>query len=276
MKHDVKKVIAAHDLSGLGRCSLTAVIPILSAMGMQVCPLPTAVLSTQTDGYRDFYFKDLTEGILPYFEHMYSQSDTFDAFYSGFLGSAQQIEVVLEIAKGLKGKMPILVDPVMGDEGEYYSTYTSEMAFEMRKLISVADIITPNVTEASFLLQKKPKKSYTDEDIKELVSGLYDITGASIVVTGIKGKGSVNSAYSSDGKTVGVTENEALPKHYPGTGDVFASVLLGAILREKPLDEAVKLASGFVRTVMEYSMQFDYPAREGVLFEKKLSLLMNF
>ncbi len=276
MKHDVKKVIAAHDLSGMGRCSLTAVIPILSAMGVQVCPLPTAVLSTQTDGYENFYFKDLTEGITPYFEHLYAQSDSFDAFYSGFLGSAEQIDVILSIAKRLKGKMPILVDPVMGDEGEYYSTYASEMALEMRKLISVADIITPNVTEASFLLQREPKKSYTDEDIRGLISELYDMTGASIIVTGIKGKGSVNSAYSSDGKNIGITENEAIAKHYPGTGDVFASVLLGAILKGKALPLAVEFASKFVKIVMEYSMQYDYPAREGVLFEKKLNLLMNF
>ncbi|MBQ5746969.1 MAG: pyridoxamine kinase [Clostridia bacterium] len=275
MKHDVKKVIATHDISGMGRCSLSAVIPIMSAMGIQVCPLPTAVLSTQTDGYENFYFKDLTDGMTDYFDHLFSQSDSFDAFYSGFLGSACQIDKVLDMAKRVKGKTLVLVDPVMGDEGEFYSTFTSEMAVEMRKLVAVADIITPNITEASFLVDRRVSESPTDAEVEEIIKDLKTITTADIVVTGIRGKGSVNCAFSSS-VGIGITENEALPKHYPGTGDIFASVLLGALLKGKTLSTAVAFASNFVKTVMEYSMQFDYPAREGVLFEKKLSLLMNF
>lgn len=277
MKHQIKKVIAAHDLSGLGRCSLSAVMPILSVMGIQAVALPTAILSTQTDGYENFTFHDMTDGIEDYFNHLISHTDAFDAFYSGFLGSAGQIDKICHMTERVKDKMTVLVDPVMGDGGEYYSTYNEEMSEGMRRLIKNAHIIVPNITEASFLLSEEPKEKYSDEDVKSYVKRLSHMTGGSVVITGIKGKGSVSSAFSSDGGiTVGFQENHSLDCHYPGTGDIFASVMLGALLNGKNLSSAVKQSAEFVKEVMEYSAGFDYPKREGVLLEAKLSKLMNF
>ena len=264
-------------MSGLGRCSLTAVIPILSVMGIQAVPLPTALLSTQTDGFGGFTFRDLTDDLEPYFEHILSSVDGFDAFYSGFLGSYEQIDKILCMAQRLKGKTPFFVDTVMADGGKLYTTYTYEMVGGMRKLASCAQLITPNVTEACFLLEKEYKEEYSKEEIAHLVRGLSKITKGDIVVTGIKGKHSVNSAYSTDGGiTVGFSENEAVDCHFPGTGDIFASVLIGCLLKDKSLAYAVKCASGFVKSVMEHSLKFDYPTREGVLLEDKLFELRNF
>lgn len=274
MKNPVKKVIAVHDLSGFGRCSFSVIIPTLSALGVQVCPLPTAVLSTHTGGYTGFTFRDLTEDVVPYFDHLMSLGTDFHAFYSGFLGNACQIEQVEYMIDRVRDTMTVLVDPVMGEDGELYSTYNEEMAMGMRRLVRNAHVITPNVTEACFLTDMTPKAEYTKEDVEEMVRRLTRITDGKVVVTGIEGDRSVNCAFSEDGGiTVGFTSNKRVGRQYPGTGDIFASVLLGRLLQGKSLEESIKSSSGFVRSVMEYSVQFDYPEREGVLLEAKLQEL---
>ena len=272
----VKKVLAVHDLSGLGRCSLSVVLPILSAMGVQAVPLPTAVLSTQTDGFEGFHFRDLTCDIIPYFEHL-SSVTSFDAFYSGFLGSAEQIEKMLNVTSTLQGKTPILIDPVMGDNGTLYSTFDEDFCREMRRYVKTANLVVPNVTEASFLLEKEPKESYTKDEIKTLLSGVAKLCQGKAVITGIKSDDTIGCVFTEDGGiTIGEVNNPSLEKHYPGTGDIFASVMLGALMKGKGLPEAVLAASSFVYNVMKHSMNFDYPSREGVLLEDKLPLLMNF
>ena len=273
MKDTTKRVIAVHDLSGFGRCSFSVIIPTLSALGVQVCPLPTAVLSTHTGGYNGFTFRDLTDDLVPYFDHLNTLGSEFHAFYSGFLGSVEQIEKVAYMID----KMPdalILVDPVMGDDGELYSTYTSEMREEMKKLVKKADIITPNITEAAFLLDLAPKSHYEKDEICKIVKGLCAITPAKVVVTGIEGDRCVNCAFSDDaGKTVSFTTNERVGRQYPGTGDIFASVLLGRMLKGECFSDSIAFSSEFVGKVMAYSARFDYPEREGVLLEAKLSEL---
>lgn len=272
----IKKVLAAHDLSGLGRCSLSVVLPILSAMSVQAVPLPTAVLSTQTDGFEGFTFRDLTCDIIPYFEHL-SRVTSFDAFYSGFLGSHIQIEKMLKVTEKLQGKTPILIDPVMGDNGTLYSTFDKEMCREMRRYVKFANLVVPNVTEASFLLEKEPRDSYTKEEINVLLSGVAKLSKGKAVITGVTGNGSMGCVFTEDGGiTMGEVKNPSLDRHYPGTGDIFASVMLGGIMKGKSLGESVKFAADFVYEVMKYSMNYDYPAHEGVLLEKKLPLLMNF
>lgn len=263
-----------HDLSGFGRCSFSVIIPTLSALGVQVCPLPTAVLSTHTGGYEGFTFRDLTEDVVPCFEHLLSLGTDFHAFYSGFLGNAEQIEQVEYMINRVKDTMTVLVDPVMGEDGELYSTYNEEMMHGMKCLVKDAHIITPNVTEASFLIGDTPKSEYTKDDVKSMVQSLCRMTKGKVVVTGIEGDRSVNCAFSEDGGvTVGFTSNKRVGRQYPGTGDIFASVLLGRLLQGCTLEESIKNSSAFVRSVMEYSAQFDYPDREGVLLEAKLKEL---
>ena len=194
MNNPVKKVIAVHDLSGFGRCSFSVIMPTLSALGVQVCPIPTAILSTHTGGYEGFTFRDLTDDIVAYFDHFFTLGTSFEAFYSGFLGNAQQIEQVEYMINKVKDSMTVLVDPVMGEDGELYSTYNTEMMHGMKKLIQNAHIITPNVTEAVFLTGISPKSEYSREDVEKIVRQLSKLTAGKVVVTGIEGDRSVNCA----------------------------------------------------------------------------------
>jgi pyridoxine kinase len=167
MINSTPRLIAVHDLSGIGRVSLTSVIPILSSMGIQVCPLPTAVLSSHTQ-YKDFYKVDLTNHLQPIIDHWKRLELNFDAIYSGYLASAEQVEIVEKLINTFRKKhMLIVVDPVMGDNGKRYTSLGSDLVGEMKRLIGKADIITPNLTEAAFLLDENYNKEIGTEELKE-------------------------------------------------------------------------------------------------------------
>ncbi len=275
MKNPVLKIAAVHDLSGYGRCSFSVILPTLSAMGHQVCPLPTASLSTHTGGYTGFVFRDLTSDMEGWWKHWQEEKIEFDAFYSGFLGNADQIGVVEKMIESLDGKALVFVDPVMGDDGVLYSTYTDEMRCEMKRLVKMADVITPNLTEAAFLLDREPKSFYTIEEIEEMTYALSRMSKGDVVVTGVVTQDGVGAAYiEKGGKSVSFYIHKKHEKSYPGTGDIFASVLLGRLLKGDVLENAVKSACDFIYSVVGYSAQFDYPTREGVLLEARLSELI--
>ncbi len=280
-----KTVAAIHDLSCFGRCALTVVIPALSAMGTQVIPVPTALLSTHTGGFTEMYFDDLTSSMKPISDHFKELGLKFDAIYTGFLGSAKQIDLVSNFIRRFSHENTVvLVDPVMGDDGELYSTYTPEMRDRMYELCELADIITPNLTEACFLAGAK----YTDtSELSELqaqfyasrlAGKLYLPKNTKVVITGIPHSGEMFGTYANvcdedDGYMYSV---KRVRKSYPGTGDLFASVLLGAIMSGKSLDEAMRYASDHIRDVMNYSSQIDTPARNGVAFERFLGELAEY
>ncbi len=277
MKNPVLKIAAVHDLSGYGRCSFSVILPTLSSMGHQVCPLPTASLSTHTGGYTGFVFRDLTEDMSGWWRHWQEEKIEFDAFYSGFLGNADQIDITLEMIESLPPSTLIFVDPVMGDDGVLYSTYTEEMREEMKHLVKKADVITPNITEAAFLLDRTPKSEYTEAEICEMLRSLKKICQGAVVVTGVETPDGVGAAYiEKEGNKVSFYIHKKHEKSYPGTGDIFASVLLGRLLKKDSLDRAVKCACDFIYSVVGYSKKFDYPVREGVLLEAKLSELGGF
>src|SRR6056297_276549 len=168
MLNPVPKVAAIHDLSGFGRGSLTTVIEVLATMGIQPCPLPTAILSTHTGGFKDYKFIDLTDELPEYIDHWNSLNLKFDAIYSGFLGSTKQVEIVIDFIKRFKREEQyVIIDPVLGDNGQTYDTFGLEMVEKMRSLVKQADIITPNITEAQFLLNKKENLIKTDEAAKK-------------------------------------------------------------------------------------------------------------
>jgi pyridoxine kinase len=218
-----KRVAAIHDLSGFGRCSLTVIIPILSAMGVQVCPVPTAILSTHTGGFDNMVFRDLTDYISESYEHYRSLGIEFDAVYSGFLASSAQIDCCLRFFRGYKNALKT-VDPVMGDNGKPYKTYTPELCARMNELVRVADIITPNLTEAAILLGE----DYRTDKAVEWVKRLCELA-PTVIITGAVIDGSYcNIGY--DGKQLVRCDYEHIPAHFPGTGDIFTSVLTGAIL----------------------------------------------
>lgn len=273
------KVAAIHDLSCFGRCALTVIIPTLSALGAQPVPIPTALLSTHTGGFENMFFADLSREMDEISSHFSTLGISFDAIYSGFLGSDAQIGRVSDfIDRFAKKDAPILVDPVMGDDGALYSTYTKELGEGMRHLVQKADIITPNYTEACFLTgtEYRPTDKMSRDEIVELANSLIKkllrFGQKKIAVTGFE---SADSVLTLGVDSDGIFTDER-PKHsasYPGTGDVFASVLLGSILNGESFKDSVHKACGFTAEVIEYTMQFPTPHREGVMLEPCLKHL---
>jgi pyridoxine kinase len=273
------RVAAIHDLSGFGRCSLTVAIPILSAMGVQCCPLPTAFLSTHTGGFTDFTFLDMTEEMPKVAAHWKALDLRFDAIYSGFLGSGRQIGVVEEFLRSFRTKRTVVViDPVMGDHGKAYQTYTPAMCAGMIHLAEQADVITPNLTEAAFLLGRPYAALRTDgESLRDVTEELSLNGRRSVVLTGVSLQPGRTGALCFDAAT-GWTEavQTAFVAHeFHGTGDVFASVLTGALVHGASLADAARRAAEFVRACAERTAAEALPIREGVDFEPLLGLLMN-
>jgi pyridoxine kinase len=266
-----KSVAAIHDLSGFGRCSLTVIIPTLSAMGIQVCPVPTAILSTHTGGFDNMVFKDLTDYISPAFAHYKRIGANFDAVYSGFLASAEQICGVLEFFRGYPGALKV-VDPVMGDNGKPYKTYTPQMCSRMGELVKIADIITPNLTEAAILLGESYTPALTRESAQNWLERLCKFAPVA-VITGVIIDGRVcNIAKNRDNVHIHA-EYEHIPVHYPGTGDIFASVLTGATLGGHGLKAAVEKATDFARKSVAITYESGGEPRNGVFFERLLNEL---
>ncbi|NQT59008.1 MAG: pyridoxamine kinase [Bacteroidetes bacterium] len=278
----VPRVAAIHDLSGFGRSSLTVVLPILSSMGIQVCPLPTALLSTQTSGFDDYYFLDLTESMKEIISHWDLLGIQFNSVYSGFLGSADQIIIVSDFIescrKNTHGVKPlILVDPVLGDDGEPYGPVSKEMIDGMSELVKKADVITPNYTEAALLLNKPVKPELQIGEIKEYLMELADLGPQKVVITSIPAQGrerfSSVYAYDKSVHTFWKVECEYLPASYPGTGDMFASMIVGSLLKGGVFPEAVDQAVQFVYKAIRETYLRHIPVREGVLIESILDTL---
>lgn len=269
-------VTAIHDLSGFGRCSLTVAIPILSAMGVQCCPLPTAFLSTHTGGFEGFTFLDMTDELPRVARHWRELGLRFDAVYSGFLGSERQIGMVEDFIRTFRGDGVVVVDPVMGDGGAVYRTYTPAMCSGMARLAEQADVITPNLTEAALLLGipygELPAGA---EGYRAIVERLSLEGRRSVVLTGASLEPGGTGAMCFDasaGRTEAI-QTRRVDRDFHGTGDVFSSVLTGALVQGTPLTEAVRTAVEFVRACAERTAAMDLPMREGVDFEPLLGLL---
>ena len=271
------RVAAIHDMSGFGRCSLTVAIPILSAMGLQCCPLPTAFLSTHTGGFEGFTFLDMTGEIPKISAHWKSLNLRFQAIYSGFLGSAEQIGMVEAFIRDFQGEdTVVVVDPVMGDHGKVYQTYTPAMCRGTARLAECAGVITPNLTEAALLLDI-PYESLTRTGAgwRDVVARLSMDGRRSVVLTGASDGPGRTGAMCFDAKT-GRTESiqtRRVPREFHGTGDVFSSVLTGALVQGDDLFEAARKAVEFVRLCGERTAEQDLPMREGVDFEPLLGML---
>lgn len=270
-------VAAIHDMSGFGRCSLTVAIPVLSAMGVQCCPLPTAFLSTHTGGFENFTFLDMTDEMPRVTAHWKSLGLRFQAVYSGFLGSERQISIVEAFIRDFRTPdCIVVVDPVMGDHGKVYQTYTPAMCAGMARLAEQADVITPNLTEAALLLDVP----YSDlpagvDGCREIVERLSQEGRRSVVLTGASTAPHLTGAMCFDaasGRTEAV-QTRRVEREFHGTGDVFASVLTGALVHGHSLTEAAGQAVEFIRACAERTAAEDLPLREGVDFEPLLGLL---
>lgn len=273
------RIAAIHDLSGFGRCSLTIALPILSALGAQCCPLPTAFLSTHTGGFTGFTFLDMTDEMPRAAAHWKSLGLDFQAIYSGFLGSERQIGIVEDFIRDFRqADTLVVVDPVMGDHGQVYQTYTPAMCSGMARLAEEADVITPNLTEAALLLGVPYETLPAGEDgCREIVERLSLNGRRSVALTGASTAPELTGAMCFDAKT-GRTEavqTRRVPREFHGAGDVFASVLTGALVKGASLPDAARQAVEFIRACAERTAAQDLPMREGVDFEPLLGLLTS-
>jgi len=268
-----KRVAAIHDLSGYGRCALTVILPVISAMGIQCVTVPTAILSTHTGGFSDLVLRDTTDFISPCCKHYKELQVHFDAIYSGFLASEEQADCCLEFFESFPSAVKI-VDPVMGDDGTPYQTYTKGLIERTKELIAHADIITPNLTEAAILLEEDYPAFLTESQLRDWTERLCRKAKAA-VITGVpleKG-GFVNASLDYDGE-FRVYNWDRIPVSYPGTGDIFASAFTGAWMQDRPMEEAVRIAADF--TCASICNTIQKPAHwYGVKFETALPELIR-
>ena len=275
----VLRVAAIHDLSGFGRASLTIAIPVLATMGIQVCPLPTAVLSSQTSGMEGFTFLDLTEQMGPIMDHWATLGLRFDAVYSGFLGSPEQSGLAGRCIREFRAPCGLaVVDPVLGDNGRLDPTQTPEMVEAMRTLVGQADIITPNLTEAAFLLGEDFRVDISPDGLKDQLRALSSMGPSAVVITSAPSTDRTQmSTVAYDGRRFWKVDIPYMDAFYPGTGDAFASVLTGSLLQGDSLPVAVDRAAHFVLLGIQTTYGYDMPQRDGVLLERTLpSLRMPF
>ena len=271
-----KKVAAIHDISGLGRCSLTVIIPVLSAMGVQVCPVPTAVLSAHT-GYGEFVMRDLTDYIDSALDHYKRMGVKFDCVYSGFLASSEQIDHCLDFYASFPEALKV-VDPVMGDNGKNYKTYTPELCARMSELVAVADIITPNLTEAAILLGERfPEGAVSASTMKSWLVRLSQLGPKTVVITSVPllSGGIATVGYDSERGSFWKITGEYVPISYSGSGDMFASVLVGGILGGDSLPIAMNRATSFTTSTIKTTYGYGTHWTDGIMFEPQLFRLRS-
>lgn len=270
-----KKVLTVQDISCVGQCSLTVALPIISACGMETCILPSAVLSTHTAGFNGFTCRDLTEDMPQIAKHWEKENIRFDCVYTGYLGSKTQIGYVLDIFKSLTKEDSLkIVDPAMADNGKLYPAFDMEYVKEMKKLCAKADILIPNITEACFLTDLEFKTEYDEAYIKKLLEELIKLGAKAIVLTGV--------SYSRDKTGVCVYENgklsyyehKLISKGSHGTGDVYASAFVGALMNDKKLFDSAKIAADYTVKCIENTAS-DPNHWYGVKFETALGTLIN-
>lgn len=241
-----KKVLTIQDISCVGQCSLTVALPIISACGHETCVLPSAVLSTHTAGFSGFTFTDLTDDMPKIKEHWQKENISFDCIYTGYLGSEKQIDYVSDIFSLKKENGIIVIDPAMADNGKLYPAFDLKYALSMAKLSAKADYVVPNLTEACFMTGAEYKESYDENYIKSIIKKMNDIGCKNVVLTGI--------SYSPDTTGIVVSENgdykyykhAKLPNSCHGTGDIYASAFVGALVKGKSAYESACIAANYV------------------------------
>lgn len=266
-----KRVAAVHDISCFGKCSLTVALPILSAAGVETSVIPTAVLSTHTGGFTGFTYRDLTEDIPKIADHWKSLNLHFDGLYTGFLGSFEQVDIVSDLFDKFKDEDTlILVDPVMADNGTLYKVFPPEFPQGMVRLCRKADIIVPNITEAALLTgQPYQEGPYQKQYIQRLLESLADLGPERIVLTGVyfDDKHLGAAAYEKETGRISYLLNRRIEGYYHGTGDVFASVLLGALLNGFDLAKSTQFAVDFTVESIGRTKEAGTDIRFGVNFE---------
>lgn len=277
----IKKAAVINDLSGFGKCSLTATIAVLSVMGVQSCPMPTAVLTNQT-GYKNHYCIDLTDELCHYKEMWSLNNESFDGIYSGYIADKRQVDIIFDFINTFrKSNTVVLVDPVMGDNGRLYSAFSNETCKKVCSLARSADIITPNLTELCILTDTDFEKlnSHCESDdflnrISDVAKGAFSHSEQKIVVTGIKkGKCLYNGVFTK--QDCSFVKAECHGGSFSGTGDIFASIVFASVVNGESLVSAVKKAVSFIEKATADTAKEPYDRNDGINFEKFLYQLHN-
>ncbi len=274
----MKRIITIQDISCLGKCSLTVALPILSAMGVETCVVPTAVLSTHTM-FSGYTFRDLTEDLPAIADHWEKEGFAFDAVYTGYLGSRRQLGLVEDYFRRFGQNALKLVDPVMADNGSLYAGFTPDFALEMAKLCGKADVILPNLTEAAFLLDRPylAPGTYSEAQVKDTLKALCGLGAGTAVLTGVSFSAGEIGFMSLEGKT-GEFDTYFHPRveaSYHGTGDIFASVVTGGLMLGKSLGESLRLAADYTADCIRVTAEDPQGIRYGVYFEALIPELVK-
>lgn len=273
----MKRIVTIQDISCVGKCSLTVALPIISAMGVETSIIPTAVLSTHTM-FNNFTCKDLTEEINPISEHWKKEEIGFDAIYTGYLGSFEQIDIIANLFDDFKTPDNIiLVDPVMADNGKLYPAFDEAFAKKMATLCAKADIIVPNITEASFMTGMEYKEVYDEAYIKEMLGKLSELGAKISVLTGVSFKEGTTGVmgYDKENDEYFYYSNERLNASYHGTGDIFASTCVGALMNGLDWKESLKIAADYTAECIRLTIEDPAKPWYGVNFEEAMPYLMK-
>ena len=273
----MKRVLTIQDISCLGKCSVTVALPVISAMGIETVILPTAVLSTHTM-FKNFTVKDLTDQLMPIVEHWKSEGVEFDAIYTGYLGSAEEIEIAKKIFEMFKSDDTLVfIDPVMADNGKLYPAFDEAYAKLNAGLCGAADIIVPNLTEACFMTDTEYKEEYDEDYVKELLGKLAALGSKVVVLTGISLSEGKTGVYGLDTRTneYFIYQNDKVDAAYHGTGDIFASVAVGGLVRGLSRERAFALAADYTADTIRVTKQDPKEPWYGVNFEETIPQLVS-
>lgn len=265
-----KRVLTIQDISCVGQCSLTVALPIISVCGVETCILPSAVLSTHTGGFSGYTFRDLTDDIPKIAEHWKKENISFDAVYTGYLGSVKQIDYVMDIFESSNTLR--IVDPVMGDRGSLYAGFNEDFVKAMKNLCSKADIIIPNITEACFMTGIAYREEYDSTYIDLVIEELRKFTNGTIVLTGVSYNDLTTGVIVCQGSNISYYQHKKLEGGCHGTGDIYASAFTGALLNGKSITDAAKIAADFTLLCIENTASDHW---YGAQFEKNLPTLFQ-
>lgn len=273
----MKRIVTIQDISCVGKCSLTVALPIISAMGIETAVIPTAVLSTHT-AFKNFTYRDLTGDLPKIAKHWKQEKFDFDGIYTGYLGSIEQIDMLKEFFKQFKTSNNfVFIDPVMADNGKLYAGFDEKFVKEMKELCKMADIIVPNLTEASYMLETEYKESYSEQEIKGMLIKLSNLGPKYVVLTGVSFKKNELGvmSYNKETNKFFTYFKEKVPAKYHGTGDIFASTLVGAITNNNTLEEGLKVAVDYVWETINDTYKTNEKDIYGVNFETKIPYLID-
>ncbi|MBO6258107.1 MAG: pyridoxamine kinase [Succinivibrio sp.] len=273
----MKRILTIQDISCLGKCSLTVALPLLSAMGYETVILPTAVLSTHTM-FKNFTCKDLSAELQKITAHWKKENIRFDAIYTGYLGTEEEIETVISIISEFRtDKTQVFVDPAMGDNGKLYPAFDLAYARHNARLCAIADCILPNITEAAFMTGLPYKEEYDETYIRELLAALHKNGTPCPILTGVSLSKGKTGAYGYDGLSGNyfIYQNNLVDAMYHGTGDIFSSVAIGALLYDLPKETAMKIAADYTAHTIEITKNRKDGCWYGVDFESTIGYLLE-